>query len=89
MALHRCCFCGWVGGDDSMGVNTFERTSCCPECGGEDFIEVEICEVCDGEGEYETTIGGDGFDGRCCAEADVYVVCLDCDGTGYVLAGEQ
>ena len=79
MTLQRCCFCGWVGNDDFS----------CPECGGEDFVEVEICEVCDGEGEYETTIGGDGFDGRCCAEADVYVVCLDCDGTGYVLAGEH
>lgn len=74
MTFHRCCSCGWVGSYDSR----------CPECGSTSFIEVEKCEQCRGAGEYETTIGGDGFDGRCCAEADVYVECGECDGTGYV-----
>ena len=43
--------------------------------------------VCGGEGEYETTIGGDGYDDRCCAQADVPVICGECDGTGYVMLG--
>ena len=40
------------------------------------------CWMCEGTGEYETTIGGDGYDGRCCATADVICICPNCNGTG-------
>ncbi len=40
------------------------------------------CETCDGSGEIEIQIGGDGYGGSCCALADVPSVCPDCDGTG-------
>jgi len=40
------------------------------------------CPDCDGKGEYEAQIGGDGYDDRCCALADVMCVCPTCKGTG-------
>jgi hypothetical protein len=40
------------------------------------------CEECDGEGEVEITIGGDGYGDRCAALADVPRVCHECNGTG-------
>ena len=45
---------------------------------------IEVCPECGGEGSYETSIGGDGFDGRCCAVADVEVECLECNGVGFI-----
>ena len=43
----------------------------------------EPCDDCDGTGERETTVGGDGF-----ADADVVCDCLACDATGWVQADE-
>lgn len=40
------------------------------------------CETCDGSGEIEIQVGGDGFNGRCCAVADVPAPCPECDGSG-------
>jgi len=42
------------------------------------------CPDCDGKGEYEAQIGGDGYGDRCCALADVMCVCPTCKGTGRV-----
>jgi len=42
------------------------------------------CPDCDGRGWYEKTIGGDGYNDRCCALGDVDVVCGRCRGTGQV-----
>ena len=41
-----------------------------------------LCVECAGKGERWGTIGGDGYDDRCCAEADVPFVCSECNGTG-------
>jgi DnaJ-class molecular chaperone len=46
------------------------------------------CPQCLGHGEYEKTIGGDGYGGRCCGLMDVPVVCDACEGTGKVQADE-
>jgi RecJ-like exonuclease len=54
----------------------------CEACAGTGEVEVPKCERCRGTGEVETQIGGDGYDDRCCALADVPCVCPDCDGTG-------
>jgi len=40
------------------------------------------CPECNGTGEIEVQIGGDGYDNRCCALADAPVVCPECNGTG-------
>lgn len=40
------------------------------------------CATCDGSGEIETQVGGDGYGSSCCAIADVPSVCPICDGTG-------
>jgi hypothetical protein len=45
---------------------------------------MKTCPVCHGRGTYEGQIGGDGYGGRCCAVADVELVCLECMGTGQV-----
>lgn len=48
-------------------------------------IEIKImskfikCEECNGTGEVERTIGGEG-----CSESDVPVNCYFCDGTGMI-----
>ena len=36
------------------------------------------CKTCNGTGTVERTIGGDGYGGRCAAEADVPTQCPDC-----------
>lgn len=36
------------------------------------------CEFCGGAGTVEITIGGDGYGGRCCAQADVEAPCPNC-----------
>jgi hypothetical protein len=48
-------------------------------------VEMEDCERCDGQGEYEIQIGGDdnGY-GAAAALADVPCVCEECEGTGRV-----
>jgi len=43
-----------------------------------------ICGSCEGSGAYETTIGGDGYGGRCSALADVECVCGECGGSGQI-----
>jgi hypothetical protein len=43
-----------------------------------------ICPDCNGTGSYEASIGGDGYDDRCCALADVECVCQRCRGTGII-----
>ena len=40
------------------------------------------CPECNGAGVYEATIGGDGYDNRCCALADVECICGECGGMG-------
>lgn len=37
-----------------------------------------ICDRCGGSGTIEFTIGGDGYGGRCCGEADVEGPCPEC-----------
>jgi len=44
--------------------------------------EMKRCPECNGTGEIEIQIGGDGYDNRCCAVADVPVECPECNGTG-------
>lgn len=46
--------------------------------------EMKRCPECNGTGEIEIQIGGDGYDNRCCAVADVPVECPECNGTGKV-----
>lgn len=41
-------------------------------------LSKKTCETCNGTGEIETTIGGDGYGGRCCGEMDVPTSCPDC-----------
>jgi len=40
------------------------------------------CPDCDGTGQYEGQIGGDGYGGKCAGVADVPLVCNTCDGAG-------
>jgi len=40
------------------------------------------CPDCDGEGQYEGRVGGDGYGDKCAGVADVPVLCNTCDGTG-------
>jgi hypothetical protein len=55
----------------------------CIRCGAPVSVcECNKCETCGGSGEIEISIGGDGFDGRCCGTADVPTICGICDGTG-------
>lgn len=42
-----------------------------------DKIRISTCELCGGDGEYETNIKEEG-----CPERDVPVVCSECKGTG-------
>jgi hypothetical protein len=47
-------------------------------------LDIIECSACRGTGAVERQIGGDGYDDRCCALADVECVCSECNGVGFV-----
>lgn len=55
--------------------------------------DLEVCERCGGSGVINVRYGGDGYGGRCCAEADGEGPCPDCqndeDFDPYGAAGES
>lgn len=46
-------------------------------------LDIIECDACRGTGTVERQMGGDGFNDRCCALADVECVCSECDGVGF------
>lgn len=50
---------------------------------------IDQCDACNGTGIRSTTIGGDGYGGKCCGEMDVEGPCDWCDGTGQILIDED
>lgn len=69
----KCNACGYVFPEDDAGQRSelvdsgpgykyFESYRCCPECGYDDFEEVELSEACE---EYDEEFGCEGVCDEC------------------------